>query len=91
MVEAPNRQLLAFFYRPQKPQIFTDLSVQSVESVDNIQSSYQGCSVLELPHGHVLLCLDLIRPSTERMDEGMFRTAILYHMSRDGLRKSQRK
>ena len=37
------------------------------------------------PHGHVLLCLDLIRPSTERLDEGMFRTVILYHMSRDGL------
>ena len=42
--------------------------------------------VSPFPHGHVLLCLDLIRPSTERIDGGMFRTIILYHMSRDGLR-----
>ncbi len=38
------------------------------------------------PHGHALLCLDLIRASSERIYEGMFRTIILFHMSRDGLR-----
>ena len=38
------------------------------------------------PHGHALLCLDFIRASTERIYEGMFRTIILFHMSRDALR-----
>lgn len=47
---------------------------------------WQGCSISSSPHGHALLCLDLIRASTERIYEGMFRTIILFHMSRDGLR-----
>ncbi len=39
---------------------------------------WQGCSVLAPPHGHELLCLDLIRPSSERIDESVLHRVIRF-------------